>query len=91
MLLESYGITRGSMLPLEFAEYAEENAQNIAEPGEISNIINIVLRSGYSPDEPSDDEVKYALHTAKKLARKIYDSKEKTEKIKFRLIQHLIK
>jgi len=90
-LLSSYGISKGNMLPLEFAEYAEENAQSIAEPGEITDLINIVLKSGYSPDEPSDDDVKYAIHTAKKLAKKIYDSKEKSEKIRFRLIHHLIK
>lgn len=90
-LLKHNGISAGNMLPLDFAEYAEENAGEIFESGEISEVVRLTLKSSFSNIEATKDELKYAVAVANKIAKNIYSQKTKYEKFVFKYLLNLIK
>ncbi len=89
-LLHHYGISNNNMMPLEFAEYAEENAEGLCESGKITEFIKLTLKSNFSNEEISKDEVEFAISLSKKIATNIYYSKNKYQKLLFRYIFNLI-
>ena len=90
-LLEHYGIGKGSMMPLEFAEYAEEQAADLIEKGSLDDLIRLALKSGFSKDEITDEELARSVKTANALAESIYSTKSKKECFIFRFILNLKK
>ena len=90
-LLEHYGIGKGSMMPLEFAEYAEEQADGLVEKGALDDLIRLALKSGFSKEEITDEELARSVKTANALAESIYSTKSRKECFIFRYILNLKK
>ena len=90
-LLNYYGIFQSNMLPLEFAAYAEENAQDISESGTITLVIKYALASSFSNTEPDDSQIISAIDITYHIASKIFESQTRYRKLIFRYILHLIK
>ena len=90
-LLEHYGIGKGSMMPLEFAEYAEEQADGLVEKGALDDLIRLALKSGFSKEEITDEELARSIKTANALANSIYSTKSRKECFIFRYILNLKK
>ena len=88
-LLEHYGIGKGSMMPLEFAEYAEEQAGDLVGKGELDELIRTALKAGFSKDEITDEELARSLKTVNTLAENIYSAKSRKECFIFRYILNL--
>ncbi len=91
LLLESIGISDSNMLPFDFAEYAEENIEGFAEKGQITELIRIALKSSYSDEIITVEELRTAVATADNIAKNIYNSKSRTGKIYFKFILNLIR
>lgn len=90
-LLIHYGISNTNMMPLEFAEYAEENAQDLCNSGEITDLIKLVLKSSFSAEAITQDELNDAIKTSSSIAENIYNSKNKYQQLIFKYILNLIK
>ncbi len=90
-LLKAYGISDSNMFPLEFAEYAEENAENICAKGEITSLIKLVEKASFSNESVSDIELEKSAALVHKIAIAVYNSKSRLEKFEFRYISNLIK
>ncbi|WP_044974387.1 transglutaminase-like domain-containing protein [Ruminococcus sp. HUN007] len=88
-LLAHYGIGKGSMMPLEFADYAEEQAEGLVEKGALKDMIDLALKSGFSKDEITDEELARSVKTAKTLAESICSTKSRKEGFVFRYILNL--
>ena len=78
-------------MPLEFAEYAEEQAADLIEKGSLDDLIRLALKSGFSKDEITDEELARSVKTANALAESIYSTKSKKECFIFRFILNLKK
>lgn len=90
-LLKAYGISDSNMFPLEFAEYAEENTENICSKGEITALIKLVEKASFSNESISDSELQKSAAFVQKIAVAVFNSKSKLEKFEFRYINNLIK
>ncbi len=88
-LLEHISITRGNMLPLEFAVYADEQTEGLTEKGSMTELVKLALKAGFSRDDLTDDELDFARKTVTSLADSIYAGKTRKEKIAFRFIKNL--
>jgi hypothetical protein len=78
------------MLPLDFAEYAEENVSELCGSGNISELIRLALKSSFGDKEISDDELRFAISVAKLLSRKIYAGKSRYEQLIYKYILNLL-
>lgn len=90
-LLIHYGISNTNLMPLEFAEYAEENAQDLCNSGEITDLIKLVLKSSFSTETITQDELNDAIKTSSGIAENIYNSKNKYQQLIFKYILNMIK
>lgn len=90
-LLKAYGISDSNMFPLEFAEYAEENASGICSKGEITELIKLVEKASFSNESVSDSELSKSAAFIHNTAVAVYNSKSRLEKFEFRYISNLIK
>ena len=88
-LLAHCGIHKSNMLPLEFAEYAEEKAKGLCEQGEITELINTALKAGFSNEEITKEELKQAVRTAYTISDNITKRKNKRDRIIFKYILNL--
>lgn len=94
VLLEHISIKQGSMLPLEFAEYADSMVGSKLENSKIpedalSDVVKSVLKAGYSGTQIDNEELASAVKTANLLADSIYRSKNKRDGFIFRYILNL--
>lgn len=92
-LLSHTGINRGNMLPLEFAEYAEEKAKEkqLCEEGKIEELMHITLKASFSNEEVTSEELKQAVKTSYNIADAIYRSKNRRDRIIFKYFMNLCK
>lgn len=90
-LLKHYGISNTNMMPLEFARYAEENAEGLCDSEEITNLIKLTLKSSFSNESISVEELKSIIETSSKIAENIYNSKNKYQQFIFKYIFNLIR
>lgn len=90
-LLRAYGISDSNMFPLEFAEYAEENAESICSKGEITALVKLVEKASFSNEAITDSELNRSAAFIHKTAIAVYNSKSRLEKFEFRYINNLIK
>ncbi len=90
-LLDYYGIYKGNMLPLEFAEYAEENAEDIIENGNITQLIRYSLECAFGDHEPEDAQRDDAIRISEHIASQIYASQNRYKKFVFKYFLNLIK
>lgn len=91
VLLAHAGITKGNMLPLEFAEYAEEKAaeKKLCSEGLITELIHLTLKASFSNEEITRDELKQSIKTAYSIADSVYRSKNKYDRTIFKYILNL--
>ena len=78
-------------MPLEFAQYAEENAEGLCDSEEITNLIKLTLKSSFSNESISVKELKSIIETSSKIAENIYNSKNKYQQFIFKYIFNLIR
>lgn len=90
-LLSHIGIYKGNMLPLDFAEYADEKSEQFTHDGMISEIIRLALKAGFSNEEVTSEELRYAIKIAYELSDNIYNSKSRYGQLVFKYILNLSK
>lgn len=89
-LLKHISIVRGNMLPLDFAEYAEENVSDLCGEGKMTELIRLTLKSSFSNEEITNEELQSAISVAKSLAQNIYEGKSNYERLVFKYILNLL-
>lgn len=90
-ILNYHGIYKGNMLPLEFAEYAEENTKDICESGKITLLIRYALESSFSNNEPDDSQIEDAISITNQISDQIFALQTRYRKLIFKYILNLIK
>ena len=90
-LLNHIEIRKGNMLPLEFAEHAEEKAAEYLEKGRFTSFIQTALKAGYSSEQISPEEIRECENTVNTLAKNIYKSKNRRDRFIFRYILNMCK
>lgn len=90
-LLAHCGISSEGMLPLDFAEYVEQNNKAVCHEGEMTELVKLALKSSFSNKEAEHEEVINAIKISSHIAKKIYSKKSKYEKLIFKYILNFIR
>ncbi len=88
-LLEYYGVEYSNQTPLEFADKAE-NECDLVNGGEIVSACYIAMLAGYGNTGVNVEQAHNIVSLSESLAKRIYYSKSKAEKLKMKYIEHLI-
>ncbi len=88
-LLEYYGVEYCNQTPLEYANAAESKCA-LVDAGEIVGACNVAMLAGYGNASINSEQADSITALSEVVAKRIYDSKSKTEKFKMKYIEHLI-